>query len=148
MTSAVVRAASVDAVRRLPPGRRFRVRVEGSSMEPALRRGDEVLADRTGHVRLGDLVVLDGGEAGLIVHRLLWRSRRGVRTRGDGSGRMDPPMAPDAVLGRVLVVERGGYPTPQGRWTNAWAWLRCFAKAARFRLGRRLAGTAAVARGR
>lgn len=115
-------------------------------MVPVLREGDSVTACRVGgpiRPRQGDLLVLDLPGAGLVVHRLVWAGAAGLRTRGDGSGRMDPPVSRDAVLGLVTRVERDGRdvtPTPlQLRWGG----LRGLLAAACFRLARR--ATAATA---
>jgi hypothetical protein len=129
---AIGREIGAEACRALPPGARFRLRVSGRSMEPVLLDGDEVEAERIadGDARLGDLVVVDLPGAGLVVHRLLWRSRRGLRTRGDGSGLMDPPIAPARFVGRVLGAE--------GAMTRRLNWGRHFSAAALHRLRRRL----------
>ena len=86
--------------------------VRGNSMRPMLRDGDQVrLAPVTdAGVRLGD-VVLRVDPAGPILHRVVgrWPSRDGWRilTKGDGACRLDPPLPPDRLVGRVVVLVRG-----------------------------------------
>ena len=114
------------------PGERMTVTVSGDSMLPALRAGDVLVLLRCGAdvLRLGDLAVVDLPGAGLVVHRVLWVGGACVRTRGDGSGRMDPPIPHERVLGRVVSARRGGHevlPGPLGRLV---AWSRAFAAAA------------------
>jgi hypothetical protein len=133
---------TLEAVRRLPPGSAFRLVVSGSSMAPVLISGDEVLATRTGSSagwRLGDILVVDLPGAGPVVHRVLWTRRDTVRLRGDGSGRMDPPVPRDSVLGRVVEVTRAGRDVTEGRTRRLAAWTCQLAAAAAHRIRRRVA---------
>jgi len=152
------RAVSAEAIRDLAPGCPFSCVVSGESMLPLLRPGDRVVARRrdpgeTGdgetHLRLGDLVVVDLPDAGLVVHRLLWRGRTGLRTRGDGSETMDPAVDPSRVLGRVEEARRGEATLGIERLRRGWT--RHLAAAALHRIGRRvalaIAGAGAGARG-
>lgn len=134
------RELGADACRALPHGGRFRLLISGRSMEPVLRDGDDVEAERVlpDELRLGDLVVVDLPEVGLVVHRLLWRSRRGLRTWGDGSRRMDPPVAPGRLVGRVVAALRGGTDVAPGALLRRAQWGRHFSAAALHRLRRRL----------
>jgi hypothetical protein len=132
-------------VRGLADGERFACRVAGTSMEPVLREGDQVTAlrwRREGPVglALGELLVVELPGAGLVVHRLLWKGRRAARTRGDGSGLMDPPVPWDDVLGRVVGASRGGAEALPGPAARRWAWLRQFVAAAAHRVRRRIEG--------
>jgi hypothetical protein len=128
----------LEALRDLPDGAAFAVTVAGTSMEPALREGDAIGVERcgAGRLRLGDLAVIDLPAAGLVVHRVVWLGRTGVRTRGDGSGTMDPPIPADRVLGRVVTARRHGRDVLPGgaRRLARWGWS--FAAAA-LRHGRR-----------
>ena len=132
------RALSAEAVRRLPAGEAFQVEVAGTSMEPTLVAGDSCHALRGQDALLGDLVVVDLPGAGLVVHRLLWRGRAGMRTRGDGSGLMDPPLQRGALLGRVVRVDRSGREVTPSAARRRVGWLVHFAAACRHRLARRL----------
>ena len=86
--------------------------VRGNSMRPILRDGDRVrLAPVTrARARLGD-VVLRVEPSGPIVHRVVgwWPSRDGWRllTKGDGARRLDPPLPPEGLAGRVVARVRG-----------------------------------------
>ena len=137
---ATSRELGAEACRALPQGGRFRLRISGRSMEPALREGDDVEAERVppGALRLGDLVVVDLPEVGLVVHRLLWRSRRSLRTRGDGSRRMDPPLGLGLLVGRVVSARRGDEDVTPGPLLRRAQWGRHFSAAALHRLRRRL----------
>jgi len=124
----------------VPPGQAFRLTVSGGSMVPALEPGDEIVAQRIGDVGeagLGDLVVVDLPGTGLVVHRLIWRGREGVRTRGDATGLMDPPVARERVMGRVVEATRGGRAMLPGPWSRRATWAAHFAAAAAYRLRRR-----------
>jgi hypothetical protein len=131
---------SREALRALLAGERFRLRVAGVSMRPILLEGDEVVAERTAGPdwHLGDILVIDLPGAGLVVHRVLWTSGTAIRTRGDGSGRMDAPVALERVLGRIVQVRRDGRDVAEGVIARRLAWGRHFAAAALHRLGRRM----------
>jgi hypothetical protein len=150
---AIRRDLGAEACRALPPGGRFRLRVSGRSMEPVLLDGDEIEAERValGDVRLGDLVVVELPGTGLVVHRLLWRGWRksaSLRTRGDGSRRMDPPVPPAGLLGRVLAATRGALDVTPGPFARRLQWGRHFSAAALHRLRRRLGRTTTRSRQR
>lgn len=137
----VSRLVGAPSCRALTAGSRFRVTVSGGSMEPVLRDGDELDAERVKsprEVALGDLVVVDAPGAGLVVHRLLWRGRRGLRTWGDGSRRMDAPVEPSDLVGRVVAARRDGVDVMPGAFARRVQWGRQFTSAALHRLRRRL----------
>jgi hypothetical protein len=86
------------------------LRFQGSSMAPTLREGDllsvrHVAADE---LAFGDVVVFAVAEAS-VVHRLLCapRLRTPLLTKGDNVWRLDPPFAPDLLIGKVCTVRRG-----------------------------------------
>jgi len=95
-------------------GRSAEIPVRGNSMRPMLRDGDRVrLAPVTdAGVRLGD-VVLRVEPAGPIIHRVVgrWPSQDGWRilTKGDGARRLDPPLPPGGLVGRVIARVRGSH---------------------------------------
>ena len=78
--------------------------VQGTSMWPTFREGQllwiEFGPDR---LRRGDVIVF-AQDDDHVVHRLVGRSRNGLRTRGDGKITLDRPVAEAAVLGRVVAV--------------------------------------------
>jgi hypothetical protein len=82
-------------------------------MEPTLPHGSEIVVDfRARAFRRGDLVVFRQGRE-VVVHRYLGRARFPdgrpcLRTRGDGLLYLDPPLAPEHVLGMVVLVRRAG----------------------------------------
>ena len=91
-------------------GRELRARFGGSSMEPALPAGTEILL-RCGETGApGDVIAfLAGGR--LIVHRVMARAPDGAwtLTRGDARVLPDAPILdPDAILGRVAGLWRAG----------------------------------------
>jgi len=97
-----------------------------------LRDGDRVrLASVTKmNVRLGD-VVLRVEPSGTIIHRVVgwWPSREGWRilTKGDGARRLDPPLPPDRLVGRVAALVRGrDVRHLDGMWVRVRAWSRAF----------------------
>lgn len=91
-------ALTVESVRQLRR-RWVLVKVEGVSMEPALRAGDEVLAKRTRRIATGDVVVVaapdpDLGWAELKRAKAPWWIKRIAAGPGEpmpGSGEPVPP---------------------------------------------------------
>ena len=111
----------------LPHGSVFRLCVVGTSMAPALRHGDEVVGRRTnspGDWALGDILVVELPDVGLVVHRLMWAGNDSVRTRGDGSGLMDRPVALSQVVGMIIEVHRAGRDVSESAFERrlAWGW--------------------------
>lgn len=139
-----LQSASLSAIRGLDAGQPFAFRVSGTSMVPVLREGDEVVALRSAGpagLSLGDLLVVELPDAGLVVHRLLWKGRGAARTWGDGSGQMDPPVPWQDVLGRVVEASRDGAAVLPGPLARRRTWLRHFTTAAARWLRRRIPGT-------
>ena len=138
-----LQSASLSAIRALDAGERFAFRVSGTSMLPVLREGDEVTAlrCRPSDPALGELLVIELPDAGLVVHRLLWKGREAARTWGDGSALMDPPVPWQDVLGRVVEASREGASVLPGPIARRWTWLRHFTTAAARWIRRRIPGT-------
>ncbi len=112
------------------------VRVQGVSMLPMLRPGQRLAVEFSpARLGAGDLLLFRQG-AELVVHRLLGRGggARGpsyYRTRGDGVPRLDPPVDPANVVGRVTAVEQpAGWRDVRGRPARLYG--RCLAWHDRF----------------
>jgi hypothetical protein len=88
-------------------------------MAPLVELGDVVLIQRADweDLRRGDLLLVEQG-GDFLVHRLVAADAHGVRTKGDNASHADLPLAPQAVLGRVAAVEKGGrrIELDRGRW--------------------------------
>ncbi len=104
------------------------VTVQGQSMQPFLRDGDEVwVAPNPAGLRRGEVVVLRPA-GGLLVHRLLraepWPHPQRLWTQGDSNRLPDPPISSDSLLGRVVATRRRGRTTiiDTTRW-RATGWL-------------------------
>ena len=92
--------------------RRFgvlRLRVNGFSMLPSIWPGDAVCVSRVDWdaYRPGD-VVLYTRNGRLFVHRLVEKAGGAAVTRGDALLDRDPAVGAGDVLGRVVLIERGG----------------------------------------
>lgn len=83
-----------------------RVRVYGASMRPAIRSGDVVNIRPCSHkdLHIGDIAACIRG-AGLVVHRVVWKSRTRIWLKGDTLPGADPPMPHGLIFGRVAGVE-------------------------------------------
>ncbi len=81
----------------------------GSSMQPTLQPGDRlnIMPCSDADLRVGDVVVFVRGDSQKIVHRVVEKHRKGVRTRGDNNSQIDPeiPVISD-IFGRVISVKR------------------------------------------
>lgn len=83
--------------------RELKARFGGNSMRPTIAPGQEVVLHCTDDVSVGDVIVyiyLDQ----VIVHRLIARTPRWLVTRGDAHTIPDPPVASDAVVGKIAGV--------------------------------------------
>jgi signal peptidase I len=101
------------------------LRVVSQSMAPFLKVGDMVLVEPMAsdspafNVRRGDVIVVRrAGE--LITHRLVSMGKETCLTKGDRNRFMDPPIAHQAILGKVIAVERNG----RVRRLNDFPWVR------------------------
>jgi hypothetical protein len=91
-------------------GREVRARFGGSSMQPALPPGTEVVL-RCGETGAPGDVIAFLADGRLVVHRVVARGRDGawMLTRGDARVLPDAPILdPETVVGRVAGVWRGG----------------------------------------
>ena len=86
----------------------FVVSLRGGSMLPSLGEGDRLVVRPGLAVRPGDLVAFVGPDGVPWVHRAILpghpvAGERSWRTRGDGGGPLDPPVALSSILGRVVA---------------------------------------------
>ena len=89
---------------------RTRIRIQGRSMYPALRHGDQVIVAPVVYDELaaGDMIVFYD-KRGIICHRLLRKKQRQCHLKGDTNIWTDPPIGWSQVLGRVThIVENDG----------------------------------------
>ena len=132
-TGAVVEELLVST---LESGGVLTFQISGESMTPMLRPGDrvEVIPCRVEELLPGDVVLLSG----LVVHRFLYRTSKGLVMRGDGALSADPFWPPRSVLGKVRSRLRGsrvthltrGWPRVHGRLLAAyWRWRGRFRRA-------------------
>lgn len=123
-------------------GRELHARFGGSSMEPALPPGTEVVL-RCGEAGGPGDVIAFVADGRLVVHRVAARAEDGswLLTRGDARVLPDAPIRePDAVLGRVVGICRGAsvepIPAPVDSLPRRWALrLACAALQASPRAG-------------
>ena len=91
-------------------GHALRMPVRGFSMTPLIRDGDILTIfplDDDGPA-LGEVVAVVVPNTGLLaVHRVVAKESGGWRVRGDMSARADGVLMRDAMIGRVVRVERG-----------------------------------------
>ena len=124
--SAQREALAVEALR---GSGHLRLRVHGESMLPALWPGDvtEIQACSAAEVRRGE-IVLTWRDGRFFLHRFLARNEVGFITRGDSVPRPDPASAGNALLGRLVSVNRDGRPIKLRRrpWSRMISMLLCY----------------------
>ncbi len=89
-------------------GEKHLIPITGRSMLPFIREGDRALvAHGCQGIRPGDVIVFRQGES-LIAHRVIrLLADHTFLTRGDNAEQFDAPVPGEAVLGRVLAIQRG-----------------------------------------
>ena len=76
--------------------------VTGTSMEPTLIEGDLITIIKCNNYTIGDILVFDYKNEGLLVHRLLKTSNR-YFCKGDNSFRLED-MPAEKIIGKVTAV--------------------------------------------
>jgi hypothetical protein len=92
----------------------LRLRVQGNSMRPTLRPGDQVTVEpaSAGDLRTGDWVLVKSQDS-YFLHRFLGFTREGLLlTKGDGHRAPDPPWPPETLHGRAVAFSRAGKTVP------------------------------------
>lgn len=92
----------------------LRFQAHGRSMWPFVHSGDTLVVGSLGgsSPRVGDILLYRTPGGGVAAHRFIGRRGRMLHCRGD---RLSAPLElvePDAVLARVLVIERRGRRAP------------------------------------
>lgn len=112
-------------------GGRVRLQVEGDSMWPWLRQGEDDVILAAPHVRAwgrGDVVLAVNDRGCYVMHRVSRRSRSETWLLGDAQTGEEGPWRTEQVIALVeRVVRRGremGMASPRAR-LFAWAWLAC-----------------------
>ena len=86
----------------------IRIRVQGSSMLPSIRPGDEIeLRQASSHeIEIGDVVAYRRDDR-IFVHRVIEKNCQELVTRGDTLPQPDAPVSKSELLGVASVVRRG-----------------------------------------
>lgn len=113
---------SVELVRaQTRPGQTFKLRVISNSMSPMLRVADIVMAQsiEAATAQSGDVLVFQRGTE-LITHRLIARQADRLCLKGDNRRAADELIEEQAVVGRVIAIERSGrsIDLQQPRWVR------------------------------
>ena len=120
----------------------YRGQPHGTSMWPVIRSGDGMVVEQTPEEGIGlrDVLVFSTGGEKLVAHRLIRteevEGRRRYILRGDFRWAPDKAVDYEAVVGKVVAIERGGKTiSTEGflhrLWVGFWLVLRPFALRAR-----------------
>jgi signal peptidase I len=87
---------------------RVSLTVVSNSMAPIIQPGDrlQVVPVSPHLLRCGDVVVFRWAGK-LVTHRLVGRRNQQWYAKGDNVANVDPPISAEAILGRVVAIERG-----------------------------------------
>jgi signal peptidase I len=82
--------------------------VSSQSMSPALQVGDGIIAESFSPqlLRPGDAILIQR-ERDYLTHRLIHKTGKKLLTKGDNNLSPDPPVSAEAVIGRVIAIQRG-----------------------------------------
>lgn len=85
------------------------ITVSGNSMAPTLLPGDAIWVEgiTAGDLQPGDLVLAQR-EVDMVTHRFLYADRSGWHLKGDACSFQDAAYPAEAIIGRAVLVERGG----------------------------------------
>ena len=134
----------VEAIHELlSDGNAVRFRASGHSMHPTIKDGDKITVEplKGAAIKRGD-IILYRSKHGMIAHRVvrvdLMSCEPHLIMRGDALTSFDLPIASQQALGRVVLVERGGFSTkPRGRRGRLIRAARLYASNIKARLQRR-----------
>ncbi|NMC13055.1 MAG: hypothetical protein GYA34_09240 [Chloroflexi bacterium] len=90
-------------------GSEIKLKVNGTSMFPCLKSGDNVYAipEPINNLMIGDVVAVMR-EHDIITHRLIKIDGNHIYCKGDNSHIPDPPVKADQIIGKIVAVEREG----------------------------------------
>ena len=80
--------------------------VISNSMSPLLERNDQVILVPVDleTLKKGDIITIKS-EEGFLTHRVVSRSNREIRTKGDRNSTLDRSYHPDQIIGRVQQIK-------------------------------------------
>jgi len=84
-------------------------------MRPLIRNGDCLTVSPVDHLKIGDIVFFFSTTGRLVVHRINKIKNNLIITKGDAVLGEDYPVKREAVLGKVVMIERGGQKRDLGR---------------------------------
>jgi signal peptidase I len=87
----------------------FRIKSYGSSMLPILLPGDVVYYQKTSfkQYRVDDIVMIRQKQ-GTITHRVIYKNKKFIITKGDNNFESDGKIYPKQIIGKVYQVKRSG----------------------------------------
>ncbi|NMB84070.1 signal peptidase I [Candidatus Roizmanbacteria bacterium] len=89
--------------------KRFFVKAEGNSMLPLLKSGDIVYYEKIKfeHIKIDDLVLFYKKDQ-YFTHRVIYKTKKYLITKGDNNLISDGKIYPDKVMARVVDIKRNG----------------------------------------
>jgi hypothetical protein len=114
MTEAISPAAKAAVLRRGAAARPMEIRVTGSSMGAAIPTGARVAVIAACRPRRGEVWAFVSEAGQVVVHRFRRRRDGVLWFQGDGNDRIDRPVTPEMLIGRVASLEVAGRRTKLG----------------------------------
>lgn len=91
---------SIKALKEAVNKRSVYMTVIGRSMFPLFSEGQRVKVERAKEIKIGDVVVYYR-DSRLFMHRVIWKKRNYLITKGDFSLYIDPPVYRKCIVGKV-----------------------------------------------
>lgn len=85
----------------------YSLKAEGESMKPLLLPDDNVFIKKVGFnkLQIGDIIVYKKNKR-LITHRLIYKNKQHVITKGDNNLECDHKLLPKQIVGKVIKIKR------------------------------------------
>lgn len=83
------------------------IKSSGNSMEPLLYDGDVIYIEKIKKnlIDINNILLIKKGQ--LFIHRVIYKNRRYLITKGDNNSLSDGKIKPNQILGRVFKIKRG-----------------------------------------
>lgn len=78
----------------------------GNSMFPILISGDILFYKKRNKYRVNDIVIVKNKKS-FITHRIIYKNKKTIYTKGDSNLAADNPVSEDNIIGKIFFIKRG-----------------------------------------